>query len=70
MNISANIEKHIRSLTTARAVISATTPSAMGLKPSSKAMAVSDLDSVIEFLRSIDIHRAEIRAAIEGKRSE
>ena len=68
--MAPNIEKHIRSLTTARAVISATAPNAMGIKPSSKALAISDLDSSIDFLRSIDIHRAEIRAAIEGKRSE
>jgi len=66
----SNIAKHALSVLTAHNWLSLASPSAFGRKPAEKAKVLDDLQEALEFLRSIDVHRAEIRAVIELRRSE
>ena len=65
-----SISKHALSIQTAHNWMSLAPPSAFGRNSSEKKMVLDDLQEALEFLRSIEMYRAEIRAVIESKRSE
>lgn len=68
--MNAGISKHTLSIRTAHNWLSMASPSAFGRKPSEKAKVLDDLQQALDFLRSIETHRAEIRAVIENTRSK